>query len=98
MSANTGSLREQDLSLLLILHARFRVGERDAIAALGILFGFQIADLGFALGFWFFLYLRLLVHIDPFVDLSWLCLFTGVLSQIRREVTRKNAEFYDPGT
>jgi hypothetical protein len=34
------------------------------IAASGILLGFQIADLDFASGFWFFLCLRLLVQMS----------------------------------
>jgi hypothetical protein len=54
-------------SLLFVFHLRFREVERD-FAAFGILYGFQIADLGFALGFWFFLCLRPLVHMGICVD------------------------------
>jgi hypothetical protein len=79
-----------------MLHAREVEGAVLArtIAAFGILSGFQIADLGFALGFWFFLCLRLLVHMGICVDCccfgcAW---FTGVQSQIWREVTRKVLE------
>ena len=61
--ANTGSLREQDFSILLVDGP---VGKRDAlaraIAAFDVLFGFQIADLGFAPGLCLFLSLQLLVH------------------------------------
>lgn len=60
------------------------------VAAFWILFGFQIADFNFAFGFWFFLCLRFLVHmiIIP---------VTGVLSQIRREVTRGTEDFWTEG-
>ena len=51
--------------------------ERDVFAAFSILFGFEIASLRFALGFWFFRCLRLLVHMGICVDcccLGFACL------------------------
>jgi hypothetical protein len=53
-----------------VMHPLFSEVEGDFFAAFDILFGFQIADLGFVfvLGFCFFLSLRLFVHIGIGVD------------------------------
>ena len=63
------------------------------VAAFGILLGFQIAQLHFAFSFRLFRCVRLLVH------MVFVCVpFTGVLSQIRREVTRETEDFWTEGT
>jgi len=54
------------LTNIVLLHGR--IVERDVFAAFGIFFGFQIAYLGFALGFGFFLCFWFPIHIGPSID------------------------------